>query len=382
VLSGGATGSLIVEVSAIWLLFTVPKSLDRILVSKATLWAGFAALVAALVFGALVFLNPDFRLADARHFLLVPVGVAIQAFVAVALGTLGTDPFATDARRQLRPSMMYLFMLTAGTFGYALSTPSAWAKFTQIVLSTLLAFALWQKVRDHVPYLLDPTEAPAPEIAVADGIIAALAFFVLQGVFAAVFVHEGWSPGKSLLYAFAIAGIAVALLSLVILAQSGLPNLWSALGLRVPGSRPAVAIALGLGAGIVAFGVAVAYTALVKHVSWLNHLKEQTFKLSPGDKSSEMVGWFKVLAVCAAPPVEEFIFRGLLYKGLRRSMNALRAAVSSALVFALVHPPVAFAPVFVLALCAATVYERSKLLVGPIVAHATYNALLFAFALG
>ena len=174
----------------------------------------------------------------------------------------------------------------------------------------------------------------------------------------------------------------MALLSLVILAQSGLPNLWSALGLRVPGSRPAVAIALGLGAGIVAFGVAVAYTAMVKHVSWLNHLREQTFKLSPSDKSSEMVGWFKVLAVCAAPPVEEFIFRGLLYRGLRRSMNALRAAVSSALVFALVHPPVAFAPVFVLALCAATVYERSKLLVGPIVAHATYNALLFAFALG
>ena len=62
-------------------------------------------------------------------------------------------------------------------------------------------------------------------------------------------------------------------------------------------------------------------------------------------------------------------------------MNALRATVASALVFALVHPPVAFAPVFVLALFAATVYERSKLLVGPVLAHATYNALLFAFAL-
>jgi membrane protease YdiL (CAAX protease family) len=381
VLSGGATGSLIVEVSAIWMLFTMPRSLDRILVSKAALWAAFAAFVAAAVFAALVFLNPGFRIADARHFLLVPLGVIIQAFVAVALGTLGTDPFATDARRQLRPSMMYLFMLTAGTFGYSLSTPSAWAKFTQLVLSTLLAFALWQKVRDHVPYLLDPTEAPAPEIAVADGIIAALAFFVLQGILAAVFLHEGWSPGKSLLYAFAIAGILVAGLSLIILSQSGLPNIWSALGLRVAGARPSLAIALGLGAGVVAFGAAVAYTALVKHVGWLDQLRQQTFKLSPLDKGSEMVGVFKVLAVCAAPPVEEFIFRGLLYKGLRRSMNALRAGVASALVFALVHPPVAFAPVFVLALFAAAVYERSKLLVGPVVAHATYNALLFAFAL-
>jgi hypothetical protein len=277
--------------------------------------------------------------------------------------------------------MMYLFMLTAGTFGYALYTPSAWAKFAQIVLSTLLAFALWQKVRDHVPYLLDPTEAPPPEIAVADGIIAALAFFVLQGILAAVLVHNGVSPGKGLLYAFAIAGIVVAFFALLVLRQSGLPELWKALGLFVPGSRPVVAIVTGFGGGLAAFVVAVAYTRLVTHVPWLNHLKEETFKLSPGDKDSEMLGWFRILAVFAAPPVEEFIFRGLLYKGLRRSMNALRATVASALVFALVHPPVAFVPVFVLALFAATVYERSKLLWAPMAAHATYNALIFTFAL-
>ncbi|HEX4339548.1 MAG TPA: type II CAAX endopeptidase family protein [Polyangiaceae bacterium] len=380
-LSGGATGSLIVEVSAIWLLFTVPRSVDRILMSKAVLWATVAAFVSAVVFVALVFLNPDFRLIDARYFLIVPIGLVIQAFVAVALGALGTDPFATDARRQLRPSMMYLFMLTAGTFGYALYTPSAWAKFTQIVLSGLLAFALWQKVRDHVPYLLDPTEAPPPEIAVADGIIAALAFFVLQGVLAALLVHADVSPGKSLLYAFAIAGIIVAVVALIVLEQSGLPDLMKALGLRVAGSRPVSAVAMGLGAGVIAFGVAVGYTHLVSHVGWLKELKEQTFKLSPADRDSEMLGWFKVLAVCAAPPVEEFIFRGLLYKGLRRSMSAFRATLGSALVFALVHPPVAFVPVLVLALFAATVYERSKLLYAPMIAHATYNALLFGFAL-
>ena len=380
-LSGGATGSLIVEVSAIWLVFTLPRSVDRLLMSKATLWAGASVVVAGIVFAALVFVNPGFRLTDARYFLIVPVGLVIQAFIAVALGALGTDPFATDARRQLRPSMMYLFMLTAGTFGYALYTPSSWAKFTQIVLSTLLAFALWQKVRDHVPFLLDPTEAPPPEIAVADGIIAALAFFVLQGILAAVLVHDGVSPGKSLLYAFAIAGVVVALLSLFILRQSGLPDLLGALGLRFAGSRPLAAVAMGLGAGAAAFAVAAAYTALIHRVPWLGQMKDETFKLKPADRNAEMLHWFELLAVFAAPPVEEFIFRGLLYKGLRRSMNAARATVGSALVFALVHPPVAFVPVFVLAILAAVTYERSKLLMAPVVAHATYNALLFAFAL-
>jgi membrane protease YdiL (CAAX protease family) len=94
-----------------------------------------------------------------------------------------------------------------------------------------------------------------------------------------------------------------------------------------------------------------------------------------------MLHWLGILSVVAAPPVEELIFRGLLYRGLRRSMSTPRAVVASALVFALVHPPIAFLPVLVLAIFAAAVYERSKLLVAPIVAHATYNALLFAFAL-
>jgi membrane protease YdiL (CAAX protease family) len=62
-------------------------------------------------------------------------------------------------------------------------------------------------------------------------------------------------------------------------------------------------------------------------------------------------------------------------------MSTFRAVVGSALVFALVHPPIAFFPVLVLAILAATIYERSKLLLAPIAAHATYNALLFAFAL-
>ena len=35
--------------------------------------------------------------------------------------------------------------------------------------------------------------------------------------------------------------------------------------------------------------------------------------------------WMLALAVIAAPLCEEFIFRGLIYGGLRRSMNALPA---------------------------------------------------------
>jgi membrane protease YdiL (CAAX protease family) len=82
------------------------------------------------------------------------------------------------------------------------------------------------------------------------------------------------------------------------------------------------------------------------------------------------------LTVLAAPLFEEFIFRGLIFGGLRRLMGALPAAAGSAALFAIVHPPLAMAPVFVLGLCAAWAYERSKSLLAPMLVHAAYNALV------
>jgi hypothetical protein len=54
------------------------------------------------------------------------------------------------------------------------------------VLSTLLAFALWQKVKDISPYLMDPAQHPPRTIGLADGMIAGLAFFVRQNLIALI----------------------------------------------------------------------------------------------------------------------------------------------------------------------------------------------------
>ena len=43
--------------------------------------------------------------------------------------------------------------------------------------------------------------------------------------------------------------------------------------------------------------------------------------------------WLTVLAVVAAPLFEEFIFRGILYRGFRRSFTAPLSALLSAGVF-------------------------------------------------
>jgi ABC-2 type transport system permease protein len=76
----------------------------------------------------------------------------------------------------------------------------------------------------------------------------------------------------------------------------------------------------------------------------------------------------------AAPVFEEFIFRGLIYGGLRRSFGVWPATLASAAVFAIMHPAISIAPVFVMGVCAALVYERTRSLLAPMLTHLVYNA--------
>jgi ABC-2 type transport system permease protein len=52
--------------------------------------------------------------------------------------------------------------------------------------------------------------------------------------------------------------------------------------------------------------------------------------------------------------------------------------VASAAVFAIVHPPASMIPVFGLGVCAALAYDRTKMLLAPMIVHAIYNAVVLA----
>lgn len=380
VLAMGATRVLAVEVPALWLLASVPRSLDRILSDKASLWGGLASVFAIVVFALIGGTNVEYWLRGIPHLMLAIVGLNLYAFIAAGIGILGTDTLDPEPRRRVQISMIYLFMLLAAMFGYALYTPSDWAKLAQLVLSALLAFALWQKVRDTAPFLLDPAAVPPRRLTVSDGVIAALCFFVGQGVLALLLLRREVSPGIAILVAFAAAGLIVSAATLAIFWRASMPNIVRSLGLGVAPGTGFRAIALGAGIGLAATGVGVAYLRILMHFGPLAELHNEVFELSP-NRQNEVLLAIAGMGVFAAPIFEEFIFRGLLYGGFRRSLNPLRAATASALVFALVHPPVAALPVFVLALLNALAYERTRTLLAPIVGHMTYNTILIGFEL-
>ena len=80
-----------------------------------------------------------------------------------------------------------------------------------------------------------------------------------------------------------------------------------------------------------------------------------------------------VLAVFLVPLYEEYMFRGLIYAGMRRSMGPLPAILLSAGVFSIFHPAFAALPVFVLGVIAAWARERTGYLLAPVLIHTIYN---------
>jgi uncharacterized protein len=85
-----------------------------------------------------------------------------------------------------------------------------------------------------------------------------------------------------------------------------------------------------------------------------------------------------VAAILMAPLVEEVVFRGVLYQGLKRRMGLWPAALVSALLFAVVHvevqQPIYSSGFVLLGILFAWTMHRFGSLVVPLVAHATFNA--------
>src|SRR4029453_16628583 len=107
---------------------------------------------------------------------------------------------------KVKPGYLYLYMLLASLYTYAIYATTFWSRAGLMILSVLLALALWQKARDRLPYLLDPDASPRSSVSLSDGLIAVLLFFVLQGLVMYLVAERRHPTGVHLFTAFTIAG--------------------------------------------------------------------------------------------------------------------------------------------------------------------------------
>jgi membrane protease YdiL (CAAX protease family) len=357
------------EGQTLWLLYTLPRSVENVLKEKAQLWAFLTMIYPTIVICAGAWYTEVFEWRMLILVLTVAAGIPIYSMIAVSLGVFACDPQAVEARTRVKPTYIYLYMLLASFYTWSIYS-NVWSqKVVVMVLIASLALALWQKARDALPYLLDPTAAPPARVSAADGLIAATAFFILQGIILLILGASGGPIGLgSMTIAFSASGLLVYGLMRFIYWRNktaGVPAI-------LRGADFALSLRYGAVAAAVACAAGVAYLFGLWHSPFAPEL--------PSIMTLNAVGraWVLGLAVLAAPLCEEFIFRGLIYGGLRRSMPAAQAMVMSAAIFAVVHPPVSMLPVFVLGLCTAWTFERGKTLLAPMLVHAVYNAVIIA----
>ncbi len=88
-----------------------------------------------------------------------------------------------------------------------------------------------------------------------------------------------------------------------------------------------------------------------------------------------------IAAVVLAPLAEELLFRGLLYRSLKRRWRIVPATAVSSVLFAVVHvdvvfsQPLALVGLTLVGVVLAVAYERTGSLIVPIVIHAVHNAI-------
>jgi len=376
VLMFGAFTILSVEGNSLWLLYTFPHRIESLLLRKVRLWGTVSLAYTTIILGALMARGASLTLDHAMAGAMALAGVWIYSFLAAGMGVLGTDPLMTEVRRKIHPGKMYLFMLLSACFAYGIYAEQLWPKLTLLVLCSLLALAIWQKVREEIPYLLDPTATPTPAILLSDGLIAALCFFVGGGVLMGLFAGSDpktFPPGARITVAYVAAGLGVGLFFTASIARRGIKPL----DRTAPGRLGSVAS--GVVGGVAAGALAMVYLYLIDRIPLLARLKEEAPDLLATEYGENFLLWFRGLAILGAPPVEEFIFRGLVFRGLRRTLPLRWSVLASAAIFAIVHPPISFLPVFGLGIATALVYERTGRLMAPILCHMAYNLIVTSF---
>lgn len=391
VLSGGLS-VITNEGQTLWLLYTFPHRIEEILRRKVALWAGVGLTYAGAVLLLLTLRGGGHSgWALLSGSILALVGVVIYASIAAGLGVLGARLHAQRVQRRMRQSSVYLYLMLASLYSYGIYA-SAWSsKIAIVVLCTLLACAIWQKVHDQIPFLLDPNDAPPPSISSSDGLIAALVFFVVRGLTAGAMQIASRPSGadksaalpsltiSQLTIAFVIAGVVTLGGYLAYFAARRIPNLMAALGLAEGADqRFRAPIPYGIALGLPAAALGIGYLQLLEHWPALQGLGAESPLLGADGPNARW--WMAGLAVVAAPLVEELLFRGILFRGLRRSFRAVWAVLASAAVFAIVHPPVSWIPVFGLGVITALAVERTRSVWSAVLVHAIYNATVITAA--
>jgi membrane protease YdiL (CAAX protease family) len=247
------------------------------------------------------------------------------------------------------------------------------------------------------PIPVEPPQGPEPTrppLTARRAIVIVLAYFAAQfvaGIAVMIAVTGYYTPRiadsaevarrirgtfvlPAALLGFVLGGLAVLRLTRRMFAGSPRAEAFATLALTRPRRRDVLAgTALGLGLAFLYAWVAITLAPQEPAKPW-----------GPLVSAASEGGWrrglWAVLALFLAPPIEEFLFRGVLFGGLARDWGTWGAAVAVTLLFALLHLTEtglywpAILAVTTLAAVTMAARIRTRSLGTSVAVHAAYNA--------
>ena len=375
-LAAAAPRALLSEGQGLMLTMSWPRSLEDTLRVKVRMLFALVTVMVFISLGVVVWIHPG----DALGICGVAVlWLAMGLAVAEKAVTLLRTPDSTGQIEPLPRGKIQPASIGNMTLAIAVFTAQWQLAFAAIVMNWVFAAALWQKFRLHLAYLFDPGCEPELEpptvlssvIAVVGllelGAIVTIPFAVWFGKDAAPYAHT---------LGYAIAAVVVSGIVVSWNDTRGL-SLTETLRLddyaRIVRFRPML---FGLSAGTLLALIGVGYQHLLLIIPWQTLQDVMQRSAHALAENPNLHTAYAIAAVGVAPWVEEYLFRGLMFRAMFAQWGLARAALMSAAFFTILHPWPAWPMVFALGAGNALLYARTRSLLPCIVLHATYNAVL------
>lgn len=370
--------SLASEGGALWLSLTWPRGLEDLLRAKARLWSRIADSIVGAILAIACYLFPS------AWWQIALVGAGWLVFsrtLALKAVALVTAPSSSGEAQPPNRARQWIALLGTLAFGMGVMTQTWHVAVIGIVFSSLVAVAMWQGLRARLPYLFDPwSEQPVPAPSLLHATVGIAITVELVGVAMAIAsVSSGTSAlwlTRTISYCL-FSGIACFAIQSFLSARDvpfrEIIN-WAPSGPKTP-LWSSLVLSIGLGAAMGA--LAMGYLFLLRFIpAGADAIREAAEMVS---QYQDQRFWIAVLVVGLAPPAEEYLFRGLLYRSLDRELGDWRALLLSAAFFAILHPPISWLPVAGLGVLNAWLFKRTGHLFPCVLAHAIYNACVMFF---
>ncbi|MCB1601854.1 MAG: CPBP family intramembrane metalloprotease [Xanthomonadales bacterium] len=353
---------------------TWPKSLLEVARTKALVLAAFVTLIVLSSLVVVGILNPEQSLKIAL------IGICwIASGAMTAMKAVTVFPTFSPAGEVMPMQASRSLAVSAGNMIFAIAVFTGnWAlAFAGLLMNCVFTAALWTEFRAHVAYLFDPdsepVQVPPTMVSALIAIVVHLEVVAVLTAILAGFLHEPTSA-TAFLYASTISALAVTFFVWRWHRQRGV-------GLRdilMPVPMQVSTLAWAAAALILAGFLGLAargYLWLLGQfgpAAWIDQLEANRILLAAGEGRLSLA----IVTIVVAPVVEEFLFRGLLFRAMERYWSVALSALVSASFFAVVHPAISWLPVFATGLAAAWIFSRSGNLLPCVLLHAGYNTIV------